>query len=254
MRARLVVAGLGLGLLSACDGTPTGDAGPGRPEDVASVRLFDLRGTELTQHTGLVEGQTLRVEVRLFRPDGRRLTEVAGGLELTFAFNPASLASSEPVDGQPLSRDVTASAVSGTSGGLTVSLRFPLQGVTRTFGPFHVQVQPSPHAGVASLRLFDSRGAELTQHMPITAGQTLRVEVRLYDETGNRVTSVEGGVEFTFAFDPVSLATAVVAEAPFLWDVTASPNAGASGSLSVTARFLADDVTKTYGPIEVLVH
>jgi hypothetical protein len=251
----VVVAGLTAGWLAACGGVgPTGASPTGRPGDVASVRLFDPRGTELTLHTGLVDDETLRVEVRLYAADGHRLTEIIGGVEAGFQFTPESLATSAPVAGQPLMRTVIPTAPSGTSGGLTVGLHFPADSA-KAFGPFHVQVQPSAHGGVAQLRLFDPRGAELTQHVPLVSGQTLRIEVRLYDSAGNRVTNVVGGVEVLFRFDPDSLATAVpVAQMPLFRDVTSTAATGTEGSLFVSVHFLADDVTKTYGPIQVLVH
>jgi hypothetical protein len=222
---------------------------------VAQVRLFDPRGTELTLHTGLVDEETLRVEVRLYAPDGHRLAEIAGGVDLTLFFTPDSLAASSPVPAQPLQKAVVPTAASGASGSQTVSLHFLGDGSTKSFGPFHVQVQPSAHGGVAQMRLFDSHNVELTQHVPLTSDQTTRLEVRLYAADGSRLTSVAGGAEISFRFDPPSLAAAAAVPAmPFWKDVTPTAPSGTDGWLFVSVLFLADSVTKTYGPIQVLVH
>ncbi|MGH7548098.1 MAG: hypothetical protein ACREMM_07980 [Gemmatimonadales bacterium] len=145
MKTGVCLAALSVALLAACGGTAQGGGGPGEPgpgdpRDVASVRLFDAPGTELTQHMPLVAGETTRVEVRLYAAKGRQITSVTGGLELGFAFSPSSLASSTPVDGQPLIRDVTSSAAPGTPGTLAVALYFPADASTKTFGPFDVLV------------------------------------------------------------------------------------------------------------------
>jgi hypothetical protein len=222
---------------------------------VAQVRLYDPQGTELTLHTGLVDEETLRVEVRMFAPDGHRLLEVTGGVDFNLLFTPDSLATSIPVPGEPLERDVIPTASSGSDGSQQVALHFPANDSTKSFGPFHVQIQPSAHGGVAQLRLFAVvGGGELTQHVPLQTQDTLRIEVRLYDPNGNRVTNVTGGVEIGFRFDPTTLATATAVTPPFLWDATPTSPSGTDGSLFVSVRFLADNVTKTYGPIQVLVH
>ena len=243
----------------ACGGPiPSSDgnkAGPVRPADVAQVRLFDSIGTELTLHTGLVDDDSVLVEVRLYDANGARLTEVTGGVELALQFTPDSLATSTPIVGQPLKRRVRPTASSGTTGSQTVALHFPGNNSHKSFGPFHVQVQPSAHNGVAQMRLFDQQNAELTQHVPLQSGLTMRIEIRLYDTEGRQLTSVPGGVEIGFRFDPTTLArTNAVAGQPPRKDVTPTSPAGAEGSLFVAVLFLADSTLKTYGPIQVLVH
>jgi hypothetical protein len=145
MHTRVGLATLCVALSVACGGAATAVGGPdlpgpGEPRDVASVRLFDAPGTELTFHMPLVSGETTRVEVRLYAANGRQITSVTGGLELGFSFSPPSLASSTPVDGQSLVRDVTSSAAFGTSGTLTVTLQFPVDMSSKTFGTFDVLV------------------------------------------------------------------------------------------------------------------
>jgi hypothetical protein len=133
---------LGVALLAACGG-PTGGGnpdGPGEPGDIASVRLFDGVGTELTFHMPLNTGETTRVEVRMYAANGRQIVSVTGGEELTFTFSPSTLASSTPVDGEPLIRDVTPTDPPGTLGTLEVALHFLADASTKTFGPFDVLV------------------------------------------------------------------------------------------------------------------
>lgn len=257
MRRRLVAATL---WCIACGGPiPSSDNNtnprPARPADVAQVRLFDSVGTELTLHTGLIDDDSVLVEVRLYGADARRLTDVTGGVDFALQFTPDSLATSSPITGQPLRRRVRPTSSSGTTGSQTVALHFPGDNSNRSFGPFHVQVQPSAHNGVAQMRLFDPQNAELTQHVPLQSGLAMRIEVRLYDPDGRQLTSVPGGVEIGFRFDPTTLATAdSVAGQPLRKDVTPTSPAGAEGSLFVSVLFLADSIQRTYGPIQVLVH
>lgn len=253
---RAWLAGSVAAFCCACGGAvPTEATGPANPADVVQVRLFDPAGTELTLHTGLVDDESLKVEVRLFAADGRRLAEIAGGVEFGLLFTPDSLATSTLVSGQPLERIVRPTSASGTSGSQQVNLHFPGDNSNKSFGPFHVQVQPSVHNGVAQMRLFDSHNAELTQHVPLFVGQTTRIEVRLYDPDGRQLTSVAGGAEIGFRFDPDSVARAdSVPGLPLQKDVTPTSPSLTEGVLYVSVLFLADSVTKTYGPIQVLVH
>ena len=133
---------LSVALLAACGGPTAGGnpGGPGNPGDVASVRLFDAAGTELTFHMPLNTGETTRVEVRMYAANGRQIVTVAGGEELDFTFSPPTLASSTPVAGEPLVREVTPTAPPATPGTLEVALHFPADLSTKTFGPFDVLV------------------------------------------------------------------------------------------------------------------
>jgi hypothetical protein len=252
----MVTALIAATVSASCGGPlPTSSAATGTPAAIAQVRLFDEeRGTELTVHTGLPDDQSVRLEVRLYAPDGHRLTDIVGGVVLTLQFSPESLATALPVPGRPLQAVITPTAPVGTSGSQTVLLYFPGTGATKSFGPFHVQVQPGA-GGQGEFRLFDASNADFTAHVPLVSGDTTRLEVRLYDSTGARRTSIPGGAEVTFHFDPDSLATAApIAGAPFWKAVTPTAAVGTEGSLLVSILFLADSTTKTYGPIQVLVH
>src|SRR5205085_2565212 len=105
MRTPLLLAVL-VAALAACGGAVTGGganpagAGPGEPHDVASVRLFDSTGGELTFHMPLFDSVPLRVVVRMYAANGRYLTSVTGGQDMQFTFTPAGLASSTSVTGQ----------------------------------------------------------------------------------------------------------------------------------------------------------
>jgi hypothetical protein len=255
MHRRIVAALIATTIAGSCGGPlPTGTAGTGSPAAIAQVRLFDQeRGTDLTVHTGLPDDQSVRLEVRLFAPDGHRLTDIVGGVEMALQFSPASLATSVPVPGRALQRIVTATAPVGTSGTQRITLSFG-DGSSRSFGPFHVQVQSGAHTE-GEFRLFDAFNADFTAHVPLITGDTTRLEVRLYDSTGTRRTNIPGGVAVTFRFDPDSLAAAApIPGLPFWKAVTPTSAIGTEGSLFVSVLFLADSSTKTYGPIQVLVH
>lgn len=113
---------------------------PGDPEDVRSIRLYDGAGVDQTEHVFLFLDDTLRLEVRLFAADGRQLTDINGGVELSLTFTPDSVAASMPIVGQSLRRAVTTTAASGTPGNLTVTLHFTAGGSDKTFGPFECLV------------------------------------------------------------------------------------------------------------------
>jgi len=233
---------------------PADGTASGTPAAVAQVRLFDPFGREITIHTPLPNDQSLLVEARLYAADGHRLTEIVGGVDFTLQFDPESLAISAPVPNEPLRRLVTPTAAAGTSGSQSVALHFPGDGSTKSFGPFHVLVE-SPAGRGAEMRLFDPFNAELTQHVPLVAGDTTQIEVRLYDSTGARRINIPGGAQITFRFDPDSLAHAQSIPGKPLWQaVTPTAAVGTEGSLFVSVLFLADSTGKTYGPIQVLVH
>jgi hypothetical protein len=256
MRTRAAKPLLAVIICGACGGPlPTSGGGAGAPAAIAQVRLFDEeRGTELTVHTGLPDDQSIRLQVRLYAPDGHRLTDIVGGVALTVQYSPESLASAIPVPGRPLEAIITPTAPVGTSGSQTVRLDFPGTGTSKSFGPFHVAIQPGI-SGVREFRLFDAFNADFSEHVPLLSGDTTRLEVRLYDSTGARRTSIPGGAQVTFRFDPDSLAAAApIAGQPFWKAVTPTSGVGTEGSLFVSVLFLADSSTKTYGPIQVLVH
>src|SRR2546427_9324063 len=109
MRTTLLLGVLGAAL-AACGGTVTGGganpagAGPGEPHDVASVRLFDSTGGELTFHMPLFDSVPLRVVVRMYAANGRYLTRVTGGQDMQFTFTGSRRAAPllwEPHSGRP---------------------------------------------------------------------------------------------------------------------------------------------------------
>lgn len=259
MRAPALSQALAAVLCAGCGGDfpIIGGPGPGSvglPADVVQVRLFDAGGADRTLHTGLLDNEMVQMEARLFAADGRRLTEITGGVDFALRFVPDTLATSTPIPGEPLQRLITPTAVSGSVGSQSVELHFPGDNSTKTFGPFHVQVEPSVHNGVAEMRLFDSRGADMTGHIPLVIGDTLRLEVRLYDTEGRQLTNVAAEIGFRVEPDSVA-ASRPVAGMPFFKDLySTATTALAEASLFVSVLFLADSVTKTYRPVEILLH
>src|SRR2546430_3232223 len=102
MRPTLLLGVLGAAL-AACGGTVTGGganpagAGPGEPHDVASVRLFDSTGGELTFHMPLFDSVPLRVVVSMYAANGRHLTSVTGGPGTQFTLPPPRPAAAPPL-------------------------------------------------------------------------------------------------------------------------------------------------------------
>ena len=111
-------------------------AGPGTPDDVRSIRLFDGAGVDQTRHLFIFRSDTLHLEVRMYGRDGRHITAVPGGVEVSLVFSPVGLATSTAMPGQPLVRAVTTTSVPNDTGSVQVSLRFPADASVKTFGPF----------------------------------------------------------------------------------------------------------------------
>ena len=84
--------------------------------------------------------QPLRVEVRMFAFNGDPIRSLNGGEELAFTFTPMSLASSSPVAGETLVREVSATSPADSHGSLTVTVRRLSDGLEMMFGPFDVLV------------------------------------------------------------------------------------------------------------------
>jgi hypothetical protein len=131
---------VGLGGCSS-DLTPPG---PGRPEDVQQVRLFDGAGVEQAEHVFLFRSDTVHLETRMYAGDGHQITVVPGGVEASYRFVPDSLATSTAIAGEPLTRSVSTRAPVNTLGDLFVTLRFLADSSTRAFGPFQCLVHLHP--------------------------------------------------------------------------------------------------------------
>jgi len=114
---------------------------------------------------------------------------------------------------------------------------------------------PADPRDVASVRLFNSGLGDLTFHIPLFPGDTLRVDVRMYAANGSQIMSVTGGEELDFTFSPSTLASSTaIAGEPLVRDVTSTAPPATSGTLEVALHFPADLSTKTFGPFDVLVH
>ena len=136
---RALVAALSAALLVACGSEQVVQFTATEPPEPASVRLFFTAG-EVTQHVPLNNGQTHRIEVRLFAANGTRITGYDDHFDLTVDFTPTSLAVAVPVAGRPLLKDLTASASPEESGTIHISFYHAHTMTTRTFGPFEALV------------------------------------------------------------------------------------------------------------------
>ena len=106
----------------------------------AEMRLFDAFNVELTQHVPLVTGDTTRIEVRLYDSTGARRTNIPGGVDISFRFEPDSLAVALPLAGLPYWKAVTPTSALGTEGSLFVSVLFLADSAKKTYGPIQVLV------------------------------------------------------------------------------------------------------------------
>lgn len=106
----------------------------------AEFRLFDAFNTDFTAHVPLLIEDTTRLEVRLYDAEGRRRTSFPGGAEVTFRFEPPTIAVALPVTAMPFLKDVTPTAAAGTEGSLFVSVLFLADSTTTAYGPIQVLV------------------------------------------------------------------------------------------------------------------
>ncbi len=103
----------------------------------------------------------------------------------------------------------------------------------------------TPH----TVKVFDG-ASELTEPVQLTAGQTVRVEVKFYDDEGGELVGLDADHVADVAFTPAGLASvAAVAGEPFQFDVTAQ---GTPGSGTFTVGWGHDDPTDlVFGPFDV---
>ncbi|HZI22870.1 MAG TPA: hypothetical protein VFD76_10140 [Gemmatimonadales bacterium] len=114
---------------------------------------------------------------------------------------------------------------------------------------------PGSPSEVAAIRLFDPTGGELTFHIPLITGDTLRIEVRTYAADGHQIIPVTGGAKAAFTFMPANLASSrTVSGDSLAQDVLATSPPATEGTLNVILLFLADSSTKTFSGFPVLVH
>lgn len=116
------------------------------------------------------------------------------------------------------------------------------------------EVAPEGHGTPVEARLFDGGGIELTPNVVLTAGQSLQVEVRFYDDHGHEIEGLEEGHYSSLQFSPSALATAAAASGRrFLFDVEVTASAGASGTVAVGYGHSPAADEATFGPFSVSV-
>lgn len=127
------------GLVLGCGGTGPMAPVSNVPPEVGSVRLF-AQGGDVTDHIALGEGQTLRIEVRLYEANGARILPAAGDVAVQLTFDPPTFATALPVPGSPLLKDVTPTAAPLTHGGIHVTCEQTDLMITKGFGPFEALI------------------------------------------------------------------------------------------------------------------
>ena len=93
-----------------------------------------------------------------------------------------------------------------------------------------------------------------TGHLPITAGSANRVGLNLYSEHGARITVVDH-FQITVAFTPTTVASATqVPGTTTFFDITSSQPPDTEGTMIVTIYHPHTEVTKSFGPYDILIH
>ena len=113
-----------------------------------------------------------------------------------------------------------------------------------------------PLEDAASIHLvWTANGYDWTSHIPLTAGYTVRLKVKLYTAGGREITPHPNPVQMSFSFTPATLATATVADSvTLLFDITPDDPPGADGGLYLTLTEPSTGTTRSFGPFYVLVH
>ena len=114
----------------------------------------------------------------------------------------------------------------------------------------------APLADAASVRLiWVDTGADWTTHLPLTAGYTARIKVRLFVADGREIVPLLNPIQMTFSFTPASFATTVTADSVLLLeDITPTDTAGTYGDLTITLTESGTGTTKIFGTFPALIH
>lgn len=139
-RARLAVGGA-LALAAACQPEPSGPVSLPLT-DAASMRVFTVQNNpqDWTAHIPLIEGEAVRLRVRVYTPGGREIVPLANPVSMSFSFAPSTLASATVADAALLTFDLAPVDTAGTDGSMTITLTEPSSATTKSFGPFFVLV------------------------------------------------------------------------------------------------------------------
>jgi hypothetical protein len=121
--------------VAACGGD---EAPPEEGHHPHSAALF-IAGNEVTDPLVLPAGETVRIEIRFFDDGGDEITGIEAEHFATLTFDPATLATTQDVDGQHFQKDVTAQGDIGT-GNYTVGYGHDEAADEESFGPFPVTV------------------------------------------------------------------------------------------------------------------
>lgn len=114
------------------------------------------------------------------------------------------------------------------------------------------EVAPDEH-DPASAKLFVVGDAELTPDVVLTAGQTVQIEARFYDDGGEFLADLEDEHFAAFVFSPTGLATTTpVSGRTFAFDVTAQATPG-TGTITVDWGHDEEADEDSFGPFDVTV-
>jgi len=113
---------------------------------------------------------------------------------------------------------------------------------------------PREPGEATSIRLYES-SIDITLHVPLNKDATHRIEIRYFDDRGDRITSGLDQYEPTITFSPSDLAMVTpVPGSPTFFDLVSTKPNDTPGTMSVSVlHHRTGDVT-THGPFDVLVH
>jgi hypothetical protein len=213
-----------------------------------SARLFDAAGQELGPAIRLRSTWPSHVEFRLYDRRGNEVTEVPGH-------------TAELQWGPPGAVHLT--RVEGREHAYTVQVLNPClqpralrvgygraRADERYFGPFPVEITHP----IRNVRIFTATGAELTQAVRLPNARDLRLEFRLYNCAGQRITSLGEGEELRLYWAPDNaVAVGSVAGEPLQSTVFARLPAGDSAHVTVGIAREGEAPAQLFGPFSIVV-
>jgi hypothetical protein len=242
---RLTVAATVI-LLCGCDLDVTDRIGaPPVPE---SARLFDGEGRELGPAIQLRSTWPAVVEMRLYDRAGEEITSFPGH-RVALVWDPPGAVHAQPLADQPLRSHLTVLDPCLVPRRVRVGYG-RVAANERYFGPWPVQISHP----VRNVRIFTSGGVEITQSVRLPNARDTRLEFRLYNCAGQRITSLGEGEEIRLYWAPDNaVAVGSVADQPLQSVVFARLAAGETATVSVGIARVGEPPTQVFGPFPITV-
>lgn len=222
----------------------------GHPE-VVDVRLFDHQGVELPRSIESVAGWPTLLKVRFVDAEGTEIPDLRWRHRSGLRWSPIQAVMSDNVAGEPFEHWLTVTEPCAGAVQLRVGYGHAPFADERFFGPFIFTTQ-NP---VASARLFDSDGVEITNSIAVSASGTTRLEVRFYDCEDQPVTTYgeTDGIRLFWAPEDLLESAEIVEVERFVRDIQTELPAGTEGEISIGFGSDPTADAQIFGPFPLVV-